>query len=100
MKVKVLNITRKELKIEIEGEGHTFCNVIQKALIKDKRVELAGYDIPHPLTSNPLIYVRTKGQSKPTKILKDATKAIQKDSKAFRAAYNKALKEWKDKQLS
>ena len=93
-------MTKNELKIEIEGEGHTFCNVIQKALIKDKRVEIAGYDIPHPLTSSPLIYIRTKGQNKPTKVLDDATKAVHKDSKTFRAAFSKALKEWNKKRQS
>ena len=53
MKINILKKTKNELKIEIEGEGHTFCNLLQDALLEDKSVEMAGYDIPHPLQANP-----------------------------------------------
>ncbi|UCE95729.1 MAG: DNA-directed RNA polymerase subunit L [Candidatus Bathyarchaeota archaeon] len=95
MKIVILNKTKNELKVRIDGEGHTFCNVVQKALLKDKRVELAGYDIPHPLTSSPIIYLRTKERSNPVKTLRDATRDVLKDTDAFKAALKKALKEWK-----
>ena len=92
MKVKILKKLHNELKMEVEGEGHTFCNVIQRALLKDERVDLAGYNVPHPLTSSPVIYVRTRGQSKPETVLKDAIVEVQKESEAFRTALEKALK--------
>jgi DNA-directed RNA polymerase subunit L len=92
MKVKILKKSHNELKMEAIGEGHTFCNVIQKALLKDERVDLAGYSVPHPLTSSPVIYVRTRGQSKPETVLKDAIEEVQKESEAFRTALEKALK--------
>jgi DNA-directed RNA polymerase subunit L len=92
MKVKILKKSHNELKMEATGEGHTFCNVIQKALLKDKRVDMAGYSVPHPLTSSPVIYVRTRGQSKPETVLKDAIEEVQKESEAFRTALKKALK--------
>jgi len=93
MKVKILNKTENELKIEIEKEGHTFCNVVQKALLKDKRVDLAGYNIAHPLTSSPVIYLRTKTKTKPETVLKEAAVDVQKDTAAFRVAFDNALKE-------
>lgn len=99
MKVKILEKTKNELKLEVEGEGHTFCNVIQKALLKYKNVDLAGYNIPHPLTANPIIYVRTKGQSKPEIVLRDSAKEVKKATKAFRTAFNKALKQWSGKPI-
>ena len=92
MEVKILKKSHNELKMEATGEGHTFCNVIQKALLKDKRVDMAGYSVPHPLTSNPVIYVRTRGQSKPETVLRDAIDEVQKESEAFRTALEKALK--------
>lgn len=98
MKVKILNKTKNELKMEIDGEGHTFCNVIQKALLKDKRVDLAGYDIAHPLTANPTIYVRTKRQSKSETVLLKAVEEVQKDTGKFRRAFDNALKEWRRQQ--
>jgi DNA-directed RNA polymerase subunit L len=92
MRVRILKKLRNELKMEVEGEGHTFCNVIQRALLKDRRVDLAGYSVPHPLTSSPVIYVRTRGQSKPATVLKDAIVEVQKESELFRTALEKALK--------
>jgi len=61
MKVNVLKKTSNELKIEVEGAGHTLCNLLQKELLEEDNVDMAGYDIPHPLASNSVIYVRTKG---------------------------------------
>jgi DNA-directed RNA polymerase subunit L len=92
MKVKVLKKSHNELRLEVEGEGHTFCNVIQKALLEDERVDLAGYSVPHPLTSSPVIYIRTKGQSKPETVLKHAVEEVHKENGLFRTALEKALK--------
>lgn len=92
MRVRTLKKLHNELKMEVEGEGHTLCNVIQRALVKDERVDLAGYNIHHPLTSSPVIYVRTRGQSKPETVLKDAIVEVQKESEVFRTALEKALK--------
>ncbi len=94
MEIKILNKTKNELKIEVDGEGHTFCNVVQKVLLQNKRVDMAGYDIPHPLTSSPVIYIRTKGRSKPEIALRDAVRELRKESQAFGAAFDHALKEW------
>lgn len=100
MELKILKKTKNELKMEIDGEGHTFCNVVQKALLEDKRVDLAGYDIPHPLTAKPKFYVRTKRRSKPEAVFKHAVKEVQKDTKAFRVAFDKALKKFGSQQTS
>ena len=94
MEIKILKKDRNELKIEIADEGHTLCNVVQKALLQNKSVDLAGYDIPHPLTATTLLYVRTKGRSKPEAVLRKAIKGVQEDTKTFRSALDKALKDW------
>lgn len=93
MRIKILDKDRNVLKLQIEGEGHTFCNIIQKALLDDERVDMAGYDIPHPLTSSPIIYIRTKGRSKPETVLRKAVKDIQMDVEAFRKGFDKTLKD-------
>ena len=97
MKMKVLEKTSNELKIEIEGEGHTFCNVLQKTLLEDDTVEMVGYNIPHPLVSNPIVYLRTKGRRKPETALRDAAEKIRERSTVFRVTFEKALKEWQRK---
>ena len=92
MKVKVLKKMENELKIEVEGAGHGLCNLLQKKLLEDKRVDLAGYDVPHPLASNPVIYVRTKGAAKPEDALVTAAEKAREVNKAFGKALEKALK--------
>jgi DNA-directed RNA polymerase subunit L len=92
LKVKVLKKTDKELKIEIEGTGHGLCNLLQKNLLEQKGVDMGGYDIPHPLASNPVIYVRTKGAAKPVDVLIKAAEKAREANEAFGKELEKALK--------
>lgn len=92
MKIKVLKKTANELKIEVEGAGHGLCNLLQKKLLEDKSVDMAGYDVPHPLVSNPIIYVRMKGAAKPEDALKEAAEKAREDNEVFRKELEKALK--------
>jgi DNA-directed RNA polymerase subunit L len=54
-------------------------------------VELAGYNIPHPLASNPIIYIRTKGKVKPEEALRKAVERARKMTKEFSKELKKAL---------
>jgi DNA-directed RNA polymerase, subunit L len=92
VKIKVLKKMANELKIEIEGAEHGFCNLLQKKLLEDKNVGMAGYDIPHPLASNPVIYVRMKGAAKPEEALKKAAEKARETNEAFSKELEKALK--------
>src|SRR4030066_696586 len=92
MKIKVLKKAVNELKIEIEGGGHGLCNLLQKKLLEDKGVDLAGYDVPHPLASNPVIYVRMKGTVKPEEALRKAAEKAREANESFSKELEKALK--------
>lgn len=92
MKVKMLKRTSNELKIEVEGVGHTLCNLLQKSLLDDESVDLAGYDVPHPLASNPIIYVRTKRKVKPEEVLLKTVEKAREMNKEFSKELQKALK--------
>jgi len=92
MKVKVLQKTTNELKIEVEGAGHGLCNLLQKKLLEDEKVDLAGYDVPHPLASNPVIYLRVKGAVKPEEVLIKAAEKAREANTAFGKELKKALK--------
>jgi len=97
MNLKVLKRTPDEMRVEIEGEGHTFCSLLQKALLEDDTVDVAGYSVEHPLVSNPVIYVRMKAKRKPEKrpetALKEAAEKIRQRNKEFRVSFEKALRE-------
>ena len=101
MDIRILKKTPDEMRIEIPGEGHTFCNVLQKTLLEDETVEIGGYSIEHPLVSNPVIYVRMKEKRRPEKrpetALKEAAEKIRHVNREFRTGLEKALKEWQEK---
>ena len=88
----MLTKTKNELKIEIEGATHGLCNLLQKKLLEDKRVDLAGYDVPHPLASSPVIYVRMQGPAKPKDALIKAAEKAREANAAFSKELEKALK--------
>jgi len=92
MKVKILKRTSNELKIEVEGIGHTVCNLLQKRLLEDENVALAGYKVPHPLASNPIIYVRTKGDVSPEEALRKTLNKTREINKEFGKELKKTLK--------
>jgi DNA-directed RNA polymerase subunit L len=92
VKIKTLKKTSNELKIEVEGVGHTLCNLLQKRLLEDENVDLAGYDIPHPLASSSVIYLRTKGNVKPEEALLKAVEKTREMNEKFRMEVEKALK--------
>jgi DNA-directed RNA polymerase subunit L len=66
--------------------------LLQKKILLDENVDLAGYDVPHPLASNPIIYVRMKGKAKPKDTLLAAAKKAIADNDDFAKALEKALK--------
>jgi DNA-directed RNA polymerase subunit L len=92
MKVKVLKKQGNELKIEIEGASHGLCNLLQKRLLEDEAVDFAGYDVPHPLASNPNIYLRMKGHSKPEVALVRAAEKVKQTNTEFGKELARALK--------
>ncbi len=92
MKINVLKKTENELKIEIQGADHGICNLLQKKILQDKNVDLAGYDVPHPLASSPIIYIRMKGKAKAESTLITAAKKALADNEAFGKELEKALK--------
>jgi len=92
LKVNVIKRTEKELRIELVGADHGLCNLLQKKLLEERSVDMGGYDVPHPLASSPVIYVRMKGTTKPEEALRRAAEKARDANTAFAEALEKALK--------
>jgi DNA-directed RNA polymerase subunit L len=92
LKIKKLKETSNELKIEIEDFGQTLGNLLQKRLLEDENVDLAGYNIPHPLSSTAIIYIRTKGNVNPKEALLKAIERAHQIDKNFSTKLEQALK--------
>lgn len=93
MKVNVLKRSKGLLKVEVEGEGHSFGNLMQETLLEDKTVDWAGYDQPHPLFRQSMITVRMKGEGQPDKALDRASKKIRSDTQEFVEKFSSAVKD-------
>jgi len=93
MKLNILERGKNELRVELVGEGHTFCNALQSTLLKDETVEFSGYRIPHPLVSQPVFFIRTKGEHDPVKALIDAAKKLKQELEEIDKSFQEA---WED----
>ena len=45
MELTIVNKTEKEISIKVAGESHTLLNTLKTALLNNKHVEIATYDI-------------------------------------------------------
>jgi DNA-directed RNA polymerase subunit L len=97
MKVNVQKRTDSEMKLEVEGAGHSLLNLLQKILLEDENIEMAGYHVPHPLIDKGVLYIHTKGNQTPDAAVAEATKKVLDLSKDFHDSFKKANKEWKQK---
>ncbi len=91
MRIKTIKKTKDELKLEIEGESHTFCNLLQNTLVEDRSVKIAGYDTPHPLTEKSIIYIKVKKDGTPKKVLERALKKINQRTDEFLSEFRKVI---------
>jgi len=95
MKVKVLKSSGNEMRIEIEGEGHSFCSALESVLLEDKDIDFAGYKIPHPLFSKSVFYIRTKGKKRAKAVMKRAAKRLGEKMTEFQRLFEESLREKK-----
>jgi len=84
MKFKKIKEKDNEIEFILEGEDHSFSQLLLKHLLDNKDVEIAEYKIPHPLMGSPTFYVRTKGKKKPLTVLEEAADSIKKQFKSLK----------------
>jgi len=86
MEIKILEQETGRLKIEIQGEGHTFCNALRRELWNDKSVKIAGYNIGHALMPKPVLTIEAADAKK---ALTEAVKRLKKQNKELRDKFKK-----------
>lgn len=91
MELTILNKTDKEINIKVAGETHTLLNMLKTALLNNKHVEIATYDIKHPTISDPVLFVRTDGAD-PIDVIKKASKEMVKECDEFIKLFTKKIK--------
>ncbi len=93
MKIKVLNKTKDEIEIEIEGEEETILPGLRRKLLEDERVLHANYTIVHPMLDYPKFYVKVL-DGKPQNALKRAAKQLASEYGDLEKQFKRQLKDF------
>ena len=92
MEINIIEDKKSRLNFEIKGEGNTFCNVLKDELWNDKHINVAAYNIKHPLIGVPFMIVETDGKKTPRQSLYDAAGRIAEKAEKLRKEAKKELK--------
>ncbi len=95
MNVKILKQGENHLELEIKGEDHTLCNLLKKALLKNKDVVFAGYKIEHPLLSEPHLYISTNGNVSPKEVMTNTVVRLKSLLNEFKEHFSKAVEDFR-----
>ncbi len=91
MEIEVVEKTDNRLLFRIKGESHTFVNILKDALTKHPDVDIAAYEIEHPLVGIPEVLVQTKKKD-PVKVILETIQQMKKDTESDIKAIIKTLK--------
>lgn len=90
MEIEILEKSKDSIKIKVIGEDHTFLNALTKELWNDKNTQVAGYEIEHSLTEDPVLTLQTKGD--PVKAINEAVDRLKKQNKEFKDKFTAIIK--------
>lgn len=93
MKIEVIKREENVLEFYIEGEDHTFANLLNEVLHENEHVTFAGYTIEHPvlMARKPKFRVVTDGKVTPEQALEEAAQKIFDRARAVLEAWKEAV---------
>ena len=91
MKLEIIKSEKNYAEFVIEGEKHSFPNMLKQKLLEMKDVEFVSYILEHPMDTGAKFVIRTRGKS-PKKVLEAAAKALDKDLDDFDKKVKSVLK--------
>ena len=71
MKLSVLKEEKEFVEFRLDGERHTFPNLLKSKLLESKDVQFVSYILDHPTDTSARFVLRTNGRS-PKKVLEEA----------------------------
>ncbi|NWF94885.1 MAG: DNA-directed RNA polymerase subunit L [Candidatus Thorarchaeota archaeon] len=90
MKPRIVVNSKHEIRIDIEGEGHSFCNLLRKTLLEEPAVDFAGYNIDHPLLASPVFTLKTK-KRQANVVLREALEKMLARTEDFRKRFHQSV---------
>ncbi|MDI3474420.1 MAG: DNA-directed polymerase subunit [Thermococcaceae archaeon] len=93
MKIEIIKREENLLEFYLEGEDHTFANLLNEVLHENKHVTFAGYTIEHPvlMARKPKFRVTTDGKVTPEQALEEAAQKIFDRARAVLEAWKEAI---------
>lgn len=91
MKLNIIEKEKDYAEFLMEGERHSFPNLLKQKLLESKDVEFASYLLEHPMDENAKFAVKTNGKA-PKTVIEAALKEIESDLSDFQKQVSKALK--------
>ncbi|AJC72312.1 MAG: DNA-directed RNA polymerase subunit L [Thermococcus sp.] len=93
MKIEVIKREGNTFEFYLEGEDHTFANLLVETLHEDKHVKFAAYTIEHPIlmARKPRFKVVTDGKESPEEALEKAAQRIFDRARAVLEAWKSVI---------
>lgn len=77
MKLKITELEKDKIRMVVEGEGHTFMNVLTEEILLDPAVDVAKYEIKFQFSDPELLVTIKPGCDKnPVDVIKEAAQHI------------------------
>jgi DNA-directed RNA polymerase subunit L len=89
-KIKIIEKSEKEARIEIEGEDHTLLVPLTSKLLENEKVDIVTYNIKYTLRSNPVLYVKMK-EGDPVEAVIAAASSLAAEFEEFERKYRAAI---------
>jgi len=83
MEVNVLKEEKNIIEIELKGEGHTLANLLRSELWNNNDIEIASYNLKHPIASSPILALSVS-KGKPKKAIQEAVESLKAKTKEFK----------------
>ena len=95
MKIEVIRKEGNTFEFYLEGEDHTFANLLVETLHEDEHVKFAAYSIDHPvlMARKPRFKVITDGKESPEEALEKAAQRIFDRARSILEAWKSAIGE-------
>lgn len=91
MKLNLVKEENNKIELEVSGEGHTFLNLLQNYILKEKNVKIAGYSKVHPLMDRCLLFVTLNRGKDFKKVLLNSSEKTAKQLTEFQTKFSKAV---------
>ncbi len=91
MDIEVKEVGPSEIRVVIKGETYTLLTPIVEELNARDDVEFAGYDVPHPLKEEGIIFLRVRDGLDPRKILRETVEKLIKEYEGLEKSFREEL---------